>query len=198
MREPHRGPLPPRAESAANVRYENRMPDRVLAETRYLRLKERDGWAFVDRPNAHGVVVIVPLTPERRLLFVEQHRPPIGGRAIEFPAGLMGDEPGQQHEDAVEAARRELEEETGYRAGSLRLVSTSATSPGMTDEMVRFVLAWDLVKVGAGGGIASEDITVHEVPLAEARAWLNERERQGCVLAAKVFAGLYFAHEAWG
>jgi ADP-ribose pyrophosphatase len=186
------------AESATDMRYENRMPDRILAQTRYLRLKERDGWAFVDRPNAHGVVVIVPLTPERRLIFVEQHRPPIAGRAIEFPAGLMGDEPGQQHEDAVEAARRELEEETGYRAGSLKLVNTSATSPGMTDEMVRFVIAWDLVRVGAGGGVASENITVHEVPLTEARTWLEERERQGCVLAAKVFAGLYFAHEAWG
>jgi ADP-ribose pyrophosphatase len=174
------------------------MADRILAESHYLRLKDRNGWTFVDRPNAHGVVVIVPLTPERRLIFVEQHRPPIGGRAIEFPAGLMGDEPGQQQENAVEAARRELEEETGYRAGKLQLASRSATSPGMTDEMVNFVLAWDLVRVGAGGGTPSEDITVHEVPLGEARTWLNERERQGCVLAAKVFAGLYFAHEAWG
>lgn len=173
------------------------MADRVLAETPYLRLKDRDGWAFVDRPNARGVVVIVPLTPERRLLFVEQHRPPIAGRAIEFPAGLVGDEPGQQQEDFIAAARRELEEETGYRAGSLKLVSTSATSPGMTDELVRFVVAWDLVKVAAGGGTPSEDITVHEVPLDEARAWLAARERQGCVLAAKVFAGLYFAQEAW-
>jgi len=36
------------------------------------------------------------------------------------------------------------------------------------------------------------------VPLREARAWLTERERQGTLLAAKIFAGLYFAHEAWG
>jgi len=63
--------------------------------------------------------------------------------------------------------------------------------------MVRFILASDLTKVGAGGGTPTENIQVHEVALGEARAWLRERERQGTPLAAKIFAGLYFAHEAW-
>ena len=96
------------------------------------------------------------------------------------------------------AAKRELLEETGYQAATLELVSTTATSPGMTNELVRFVLASDLTKVGEGGGTPSEDIRVHEVPLGEARAWLTEREQHGTLLAAKIFAGLYFAHEAWG
>ena len=174
------------------------MADRILAETPFLRLVDHDGWAFVERTNARAVVVIVPLTPERRLLFVEQHRVPVGRNVIEFPAGLVGDEPGHEHEDLIAAARRELLEETGYQAATLRLVSTSATSPGMTSELVRFILASDLTKVGTGGGTPSEDIRVHEVALREARAWLTERERQGTLLAAKVFAGLYFAHEAWG
>lgn len=117
---------------------------------------------------------------------------------IEFPAGLVGDEPGREQEDLIEAARRELLEETGYQAATLRLVSTSATSPGLTNEMVRFILASDLTKVGAGGGTPAENIRVHEVALGEARAWLNQRERQGTPLAAKIFAGLFFAHEAWG
>ena len=174
------------------------MTDRILAETSFLRLVDRDGWAFVERVNARAVVVIVPLTAERRLLFVEQYRIPLGGKVIEFPAGLVGDEPGREQEDLIEAARRELLEETGYHAATLRLVSTSATSPGLTSEMVRFILASDLTKVGAGGGTPSENIQVHEVALGEARAWLRERERQGTPLAAKIFAGLYFAHEAWG
>ena len=174
------------------------MADRILAETPFLRLVDHDGWAFVERTNARAVVVIVPLTPERRLLFVEQHRVPVGRNVIEFPAGLVGDEPGHEHEDLIAAARRELLEETGYQAATLRLVSTSATSPGMTSELVRFILASDLTKVGTGGGTPSEDIRVHEVALREARAWLTERERQGTLLAAKGFAGLYFAHEAWG
>jgi ADP-ribose pyrophosphatase len=174
------------------------MTDRILAETRFLRLVERDGWTFVQRLNARAVVVMVPLTAERRLLFVEQFRVPLGCNAIEFPAGLVGDEPGREQEDLIEAARRELVEETGYHAATLRLVSTSATSPGMTSDLVSFLLASDLTKIGPGGGTPSENIHVHEVALGEARAWLAERERQGTMLAAKVFAGLYFAHEAWG
>jgi len=173
------------------------MPDRIVAETRFLRLVDRDGWSFVERPNSRGVVVIIALTPQRRLLFVEQYRAPVGGRAIEFPAGLMGDEPGHEHEDPVSSAGRELVEETGYQAGALELVSSPATSPGMANELVHFVLAWDLVRVGPGGGIAGEDITVHEVALADARAWLRERERSGLVVAAKVYAGLFFAGERW-
>jgi ADP-ribose pyrophosphatase len=174
------------------------MTDRVLAETRFLRLVDRDGWTFAERVNARAVVVMVPLTTERRLLFVEQYRVPLGCNVIEFPAGLVGDEPGREQEDLLEAARRELLEETGFEAKTLSLVSTSATSPGMTSDLVRFVLASDLTKVGAGGGTPSENIRVHEVALGEARAWLTLRERQGTMLAAKLFAGLYFAHEAWG
>jgi ADP-ribose pyrophosphatase len=77
-------------------------------------------------------------------------------------------------------------------------VSSSATSPGMANELVHFVLAWNLVRVGAGGGIAGEKIVVHEVPITEARAWLQAQERRGLVNAAKVYAGLYFVHERWG
>lgn len=174
------------------------MPDRTLAETRFLRLVDRDGWTFVERPNSKGVVIIVPLTAERRLLFVEQYRAPLGRKAIEFPAGLMGDEPGHEHEAPVASARRELIEETGYEARDLELVATTSTSPGMTNELVNFVLASDLVRVGKGGGVAGESIVVHEVPIGAARAWLAEREREGLVVAAKVYAGLYFANERWG
>jgi ADP-ribose pyrophosphatase len=159
---------------------------------------ERDGWFFVERPNCTGVVTIVPLTHERRLIFVEQFRTPLGRRVIEFPAGLMGDELGQEREDPVSAARRELLEETGHDARDLELVSSSATSPGLVNELVHFVLAWNLDRVGPGGGIDSEAIVVHEVPIGNARAWLTQREQEGLVIAAKVYAGLYFATERWG
>jgi ADP-ribose pyrophosphatase len=174
------------------------MADRTLAETRFLRMVDRDGWFFVERPNSTGVVTVIPLTPDGRLLFVEQFRPPLGRKAIEFPAGLMGDERGHEHEDPVASARRELVEETGYQAHDLELVASTATSPGMANELVHFVLAWNLVRVNAGGGIAGEDIVVHEVPIATAPAWLRERERDGLVIAAKVYAGLFFAHQRWG
>jgi ADP-ribose pyrophosphatase len=174
------------------------MAFRILGETRFLRLIDRDGWTFVERPNCKGVVTIIPLAPERRLVFVEQFRPPLGCKVIEFPAGLMGDERGHENEDAVVAARRELVEETGYEARDLELVATTSTSPGMTNELVHFVLAWNLDRVGPGGGIDREEISVHEVPIADAGPWLRTREREGVVIAAKVYAGLFFAHERWG
>ena len=173
------------------------MADRIVADTKYLRMIERDGWYFVERPNSKGVVTILPLTRERSLIFVEQLRAPLGRKVIEFPAGLMGDETGHENEDPVVAARRELVEETGYFAQDLELVATTATSPGMANEFVHFVLAWNLDRVGPGGGVDNENIVVHEVPMDDARAWLREQERDGLVIAAKVFAGLYFAGERW-
>ena len=173
------------------------MADRIIAETRFLRLIERDGWYFVERPNSNGVVTILPLTRERRLIFVEQFRTPLGRNVIEFPAGLMGDEAGHEKEGPVVAAHRELIEETGYQAQDMELVATTATSPGMANEFVHFVLAWNLDRVGPGGGVDSEDIVVHEVPIGEVRPWLRAQQGKGLVIAAKVFAGLYFANERW-
>ena len=174
------------------------MADRIVAETKFLRLIEREGWYFVERPNSKGVVTILPLTREGKLLFVEQLRAPLRRKVIEFPAGLMGDEIGHEKEDPVAAASRELVEETGYQARNLELIASTATSPGMANEMVHFVLAWNLDRVGPGGGVDSENIVVHEVSIADARAWLREQEGKGLVIAAKVFAGLYFANERWG
>jgi ADP-ribose pyrophosphatase len=174
------------------------MADRIVAETRFLRMVERAGWFFVERPNSKGVVTIIPRGPEGRLIFVEQFRAPLDRNVIEFPAGLMGDEAGHEDEDPVASARRELIEETGYQANDMELVASTATSPGMANELVHFVLAWNLVRVGAGGGIDNENIVVHEVPMAGVRAWLREQESRGLVIAAKVFAGLYFAGERWG
>jgi ADP-ribose pyrophosphatase len=173
------------------------MADRILAETRFLRMVDRAGWIFVERPNSKGVVTIIPLTPARQLLFVEQFRAPLGRRVLEFPAGLMGDEPGHEHEGPVASARRELIEETGYEARDLELVASTATSPGMANELAHFVLAWNLTRVGQGGGVEGEDITVHAVPLAEVQTWLADRERAGLLIAAKLYAGLYFAHARW-
>jgi ADP-ribose pyrophosphatase len=169
------------------------MPDRILLETPFLRCIDRDGWYFVERPNATAVVALVALTPAGRLVLVEQPRAPVGGSVIELPAGLVGDEPGQRDEHIEAAAGRELIEETGYRAGRLELLARSATSPGMTSEVIAFYLATALEKVGPGGGTAEEQIQVHEVAPAELRSFLRQREQAGVQISAVLASGLFFA-----
>ncbi|MEO0605660.1 MAG: NUDIX hydrolase, partial [Myxococcota bacterium] len=127
-----------------------------LARGKFLRLVKRDGWEWAERVNVSGVVVIVARTPDDEVLFVEQRRIPVGGPVIEFPAGLAGDVDAE--ESLATAAQRELEEETGWRAGSLVQLITGPVSSGMTSETLTFFRADDLERVGPGGGEDSEDI----------------------------------------
>jgi ADP-ribose pyrophosphatase len=158
---------------------------------RYLSLLERDGWEFVTRPNAHAVAVLVAETPDREIVLVEQYRRPVDSRVIELPAGLVGDQD-DPDEPVLDAAGRELIEETGFEASSLELLMECPTSSGMTDEIISFVLARGLKRVGPGGGDASEDIETHVVPLDEVDAWLAQKQREGLPLDPKIFTALYW------
>ena len=126
--------------------------DEILAETSHVRLVNRNGWNFVQRTRATGVVSIIGVTKNDEYVFVEQHRPALAQSVIEFPAGLAGDIAGAESESLEEAARRELLEETGYEAGSLRQVCEVVSSAGLTDETITMFLAFDLEKTGSGGG----------------------------------------------
>jgi ADP-ribose pyrophosphatase len=172
------------------------MPDKILAETKYLRLIDRDGWYFVERPMGSGVVIIVPITNDGNVVLVEQFRPAIGRTILELPAGLVGDEVGQEAEAMESAARRELIEETGYLAAKLEPLVDSISAPGISSEVVSFYRATGLTKVGPGGGVASEQIKVIEVPRAEVHTWLMARAREGAAIAVKVWAGLWLAEKA--
>jgi ADP-ribose pyrophosphatase len=169
------------------------MSDRILAETPYLRFIDRAGWYFVERPGGGGVAVLVAMTPEGRLLLLEQYRPALARWVIELPAGLVGDHPDQSGETLLDAAGRELIEETGWRAQTLETIQACATAPGLTSETITFVRASGLEKVGPGGGIEGEQIRVHEVPLAQVTAWLEDRVRSGGLVSAQVYAGLWWA-----
>lgn len=164
----------------------------TLYEGRFLRLIDSNGWEYVDRIGTTGVVMIAAVTDSRHLILVEQFRPPIGRRVIEMPAGLAGDLPESADELLTEAARRELLEETGYQAGRLLRLTEGPPSAGLGTEVVTFFLAEDLSRVGPGGGDASEDIVVHEVPLDEVHDWLEAQTRRGAVVDPKTYAGLYF------
>lgn len=165
-------------------------PVETLYDGQWLRMMRRGRWEYAERTHGNGMaVIIVAVTPEDKLLFVEQYRVPLNARTIEMPAGLVGDD---HDTDTLEsAARRELIEETGWEAERVEVLLTGPTSSGMSSERIAFVRARQLRRVGAGGGVDGEDIVVHEVPRADAPAWLMRKHAEGYELDLKLWAGLW-------
>jgi ADP-ribose pyrophosphatase len=103
----------------------------------------------------------------------------------------VGDEEGRRAESLLDAAARELEEETGFVARELVALASGPIAVGVSDEMISFFHARGLRRVGPGGGDDSEDITVHEVPLPALRAFLAAKTEAGLAVDPKIYAGLY-------
>ena len=170
-------------------------PPEIVTDGQHVQLMRRGSWEYVTRKKASGIVGIVAITNDGKLLLVEQFRPPLGKRVIEIPAGLAGDIEGQEAEGLTEAARRELLEETGYAAEEMELLTSGAASAGITDEVISLFRATGLEKVASGAGDGSEQITVHAIALPQVRAWLQEMQSGGKVIDLKVFGALYFAQD---
>ena len=164
-----------------------------LFETRWLALYRSGRWDYVRRPQADAAVGILAITGEQEIVLVEQYRIPVQRRVIEIPAGLVGDEVEFRGESLADTARRELLEETGYRAESVTELLSTPTSAGMTSEFLHLFHATGLSREHAGGGTAGEDIIVHLVPLAGLRPWLACREAEGQVIDFKICAALWLA-----
>lgn len=162
----------------------------TLYEGEWLRLVRIGHWESCERTHGQGMaVIVIAVTPADEVLFVEQYRIPLGARTIEMPAGLVGDD--HAEDTLVDAARRELIEETGWSPGRVDVLLIGPTSSGMSNERIAFVRARDLVRVGEGGGVDSENITVHAVPRADAPAWLMRKQAEGYELDLKLWAGLW-------
>lgn len=169
----------------------------VLAAGRFLRLVReptaKGCWEYVQRINSRGAVFVLALTPDREIVLVEQYRVPLGRRSIELPAGLLGDEAEHAHEPPEQCALRELEEETGFRGRSARLVTEGPVAAGLTSEWLYLVQVEGLERVHAGGGVHDENITTHLVRLDQAHAWLEQKRQEGYAIGPRIYAGLYFA-----
>lgn len=171
---------------------------RTLFAGRHLHLVDRDGWEYATRPNAAAVVMIAAVTDDRKLVFVEQFRPPVGKLVIELPAGLVGDVAGSEHETPLEGAKRELLEETGYAAEHWKTLIAAPPTPGLTDELMIFLLATGLRKIANGGGHGDEQIAVHLIPLDDAERWFDEQMEEGKLIGVPAIAGLALARTATG
>lgn len=167
--------LPPDAEA----------PEEIVWRGRFVEAKRRGRWEYAGRPSNIRAAVILALDGDHVIL-VEQYRVPSGRYCLELPAGLIGDEAGLEGEDALASARRELEEETGYRAEHWQVLGEFLSSPGMLSEGFTLVRATGLTRIGEGGGTDSEDIVVHRVPLARIHETVAEHQAKGHGLDVKL------------
>lgn len=165
---------------------------KILHEGRFISLVECNGWEYIYRNNCTGIVMILALTDDKKVIFVEQYRPPLKKQVIEFPAGLVNDIKGNDTESFEEAAHRELVEEAGYKAGKMTKVLQGPISSGSSADLITMMFAENLSKVSDGGGDETEDIKVYEIPFAEIDYWLKEKQEEGCLVEPKVYTGLYF------
>jgi ADP-ribose diphosphatase len=157
----------------------------------YFQVWQDQGWEYVTRRQSIGIVAIIAITPANELVLVEQYRPPVKRNVLELPAGLVGDEPGRQEETILDAAKRELLEETGFAADHMESLATYPVSPGMSDEALSFFYASKLHKVQAGGGVDGENITVHLAPLANINQYLADFQQNDGLIDIKIYSGLY-------
>jgi ADP-ribose pyrophosphatase len=151
---------------------------------KYLSVRTSGTWEYAERVGSIAAAVIVAIDGEGQLLLVEQYRVPLGRTCLELPAGLVGDE--TEGEDIADAARRELEEETGYHAATVEQRGEFFSSPGMTSESFTLVLATGLTRTGDGGGDAQENITVHRVAPEAVEGFVAEKRRAGVAIDAKM------------
>lgn len=158
----------------------------------WLELRKVGKTEFASRVWGSGVIEIVATTVIEgvpHFIFIEQFRPAINSRCIELPAGVVGDH--DANEDPKWAVERELIEETGYRAGKIEFLAKGPSSAGMSDEIMDFYYASELEKIGSGGGVGDENITIHEVPTIELDMWLIKKIQDGIMVDPRVWAGMY-------
>ena len=138
---------------------------------------------IIDAPDW---VNVIPVTAKGEVVLVRQFRFGTWSNTLEIPGGML--DPG---EDALTAAARELEEETGYRPARVIPIGISHPNPAIFVNRLHSFLAEDCVKVHEGEQDGSEDIQVVVVPKTE----LPRLVREGAITHSLVLAGLLF--DAW-
>jgi ADP-ribose pyrophosphatase len=174
---------------------ERLVESRVLHKGRYLEFRldtvERADGSRAERDVVWhpGAVAILAIDAADRVLLVRQFRLPAGGILLEIPAGTLDVDPETGAiEDPDEAARRELEEETSYRAGSWRRLASFWTAPGFASELMHLYLATDLEPADADrlGPEEDERLELVRLPFADAVA----AAERGEIADAKSIVGL--------
>jgi ADP-ribose pyrophosphatase len=140
----------------------------------------------IRHPGAAAIVPFLdpPGTTDPRIVLLRQFRYSVGGPIVEVPAGTRS----SPEENLDACARRELEEETGYRAGHLVRLGRIFTTPGFTDEVIYLYAAWDLSE-GDLRRDGDEYMDLLTLPLSRVLAMIREGE----IVDAKSICALHMA-----
>lgn len=179
---------------------------KILYDTQYLQLKSTtsksgNDWVYAHRPNVSGVVIIVPVIENKKVLFIIEERPPLvaeglAERSIAVPAGLVGDE--RNGESIEEAVRAELLEEAGLEAEKIEIkTQRAASSPGCVSEIVTIAIAYiNEYKIVSqpisDGGVIVDRILID---INDIYSWLQEQEKNGAAIATQTLAGLFYLYQ---
>jgi ADP-ribose pyrophosphatase len=130
-----------------------------------------------------GGAVALAMFPDERVILIKQYRYPLGKFLYELPAGKLGPK-----EDPALCAARELEEETGYKAGKWRKLTAIYTSPGFCTEQLHIFLATALSYSPHGQKLeeGEQSLTVEIVPLPKAMEMIERQE----IVDGKTIAGI--------
>lgn len=160
-------------------------------------------------------ITILAVTDDKRVVFVEQSRVPLGKSVIELPGGLV-DHVSTGDDALVKAANEELSEETGFTCATIQSLARGATLPGLADEMNVLCLASGLRQTCNRADISEDNSgvkrhhcrhgrddegerikAVYEVPLSGVLKWLAGQQKRRKVIDLRVFAGLMFANQLY-
>ena len=160
---------------------------RIVVEELHYKNPRTNQILYREHVLAGHAAVILPETDNGEFIMIKEPRTPIGKTVIAFPAGMIED--GESEE---EGAIRELEEETGYRAGSIKKLREVYPAIGYSNERVNIFLAKDLVKTQRHLD-ETEDIEVIKISIKEIKEMLDRQE----ILTSSEQIGLlhYFLYE---
>jgi ADP-ribose pyrophosphatase len=158
-------------------------PVETMWAGRYISALKQGRWEYVSRTGSTNAVVILA-EHDGKVILIEQYRVPVGGRCLELPAGLVGDE--DEHATVEETAVNELEEETGFTCERVERLGEFHSSPGMVAESFTLVRAHGVRRIGEGGGNEHEDITVHLVAREDIPSFVQQRRDAGTAVDVKL------------
>ncbi|MDM5333237.1 NUDIX hydrolase [Ureibacillus composti] len=122
--------------------------------------------------NHPGAVAVIAITNEGKLVLVEQYRKALERSIIEIPAGKL-----ERGEEPEQAAKRELEEETGYGCHEISYLQSFATSPGFADEVIHLYVAKDLYEIEEKAELDEDEfVSLMEVSIEEAEEMVRDQK----------------------